>query len=76
MHQNSTLLFTMYLNIILFQILQIFSLWAISPRNFGGLSYSTANVGEVLAVSGQKDERHKHIYYWMILVTRVIYLMM
>lgn len=76
MHQNSTLLFTMYLNIILFQILQIFSLWAISPRKFGGLSYSTANVGEVLAVSGQKDEGHKHIYYWMILVTRVIYLMM
>ncbi|KAK4800044.1 hypothetical protein SAY86_025409 [Trapa natans] len=31
---------------------EIFSLWAISPRKFGGLSYSTADVGEVLAVSG------------------------
>ena len=32
--------------------LQIFSLWAVSPRKYGGLSYSTADVGEVLAVSG------------------------
>ncbi|XP_031380096.1 protein ZINC INDUCED FACILITATOR-LIKE 1-like isoform X2 [Punica granatum] len=31
---------------------EIFSLWAISPRKFGGLSYTTADVGEVLAVSG------------------------
>ncbi|KAJ4706808.1 protein ZINC INDUCED FACILITATOR-LIKE 1-like [Melia azedarach] len=27
-------------------------LWAVSPRKNGGLSYSTADVGEVLAVSG------------------------
>ncbi|XVE68613.1 hypothetical protein DITRI_Ditri09bG0082400 [Diplodiscus trichospermus] len=31
---------------------EIFSLWAVSPRKYGGLSYSTENVGEVLAVSG------------------------
>ncbi|XP_043719616.1 protein ZINC INDUCED FACILITATOR-LIKE 1-like isoform X2 [Telopea speciosissima] len=31
---------------------EIFSLWAVSPRKFGGLSYSTKDVGEVLAVSG------------------------
>ncbi|EEF37383.1 Multidrug resistance protein mdtG, putative, partial [Ricinus communis] len=32
--------------------LPIFSLWAVSPRRFGGLSYSTQDVGEVLAISG------------------------
>ncbi|XP_038689030.1 protein ZINC INDUCED FACILITATOR-LIKE 1-like isoform X2 [Tripterygium wilfordii] len=31
---------------------EIFSLWAVSPRMFGGLSYSTEDVGEVLAISG------------------------
>ncbi|XP_059594974.1 protein ZINC INDUCED FACILITATOR 1 isoform X4 [Vitis vinifera] len=31
---------------------EIFSLWAISPSEYGGLSYSTADVGEVLAMSG------------------------
>ncbi|XP_060218278.1 protein ZINC INDUCED FACILITATOR-LIKE 1-like isoform X2 [Lycium barbarum] len=31
---------------------EIFSLWAVSPRKFGGLSYSTADVGEVLSISG------------------------
>ncbi|KAH7522549.1 hypothetical protein FEM48_Zijuj07G0150300 [Ziziphus jujuba var. spinosa] len=31
---------------------EIFSLWAISPRRHGGLSYSSAEVGEVLAISG------------------------
>ncbi|CAN0839701.1 Protein ZINC INDUCED FACILITATOR-LIKE 1 [Linum grandiflorum] len=31
---------------------EIFSLWAVSPRKLGGLSYSTKDVGEVLAVSG------------------------
>ncbi|KAK9265536.1 hypothetical protein L1049_001719 [Liquidambar formosana] len=31
---------------------EIFSLWAISPRKYGGLSYSTVDVGEVLAISG------------------------
>ncbi|KAE9448091.1 hypothetical protein C3L33_20011, partial [Rhododendron williamsianum] len=31
---------------------EIFSLWAESPRKDGGLSYSTDNVGVVLAVSG------------------------
>ncbi|OIT37159.1 PREDICTED: protein ZINC INDUCED FACILITATOR-LIKE 1-like [Nicotiana attenuata] len=31
---------------------EIFSLWAVSPRKFGGLNYSTADVGEVLSFSG------------------------
>ncbi|KAJ4720470.1 zinc induced facilitator-like 1 [Melia azedarach] len=31
---------------------EIFSLWAVSPRKYGGLAYSTENVGEVLAISG------------------------
>ncbi|MCD7465543.1 Protein ZINC INDUCED FACILITATOR-LIKE 1 [Datura stramonium] len=31
---------------------EIFSLWAVSPRKFGGLSYSTVDVGEVLSISG------------------------
>ncbi|KAJ8770368.1 hypothetical protein K2173_014981 [Erythroxylum novogranatense] len=31
---------------------EIFSLWAVSPRRNGGLSYTTADVGEVLALSG------------------------
>ncbi|BBG96730.1 zinc induced facilitator-like 1 [Prunus dulcis] len=30
---------------------EIFSLWAVSPRKLGGLSFSTENVGEVLAIS-------------------------
>ncbi|CAF2135937.1 unnamed protein product [Brassica napus] len=32
--------------------LMIFSLWANSPRKYGGLSYSTNDVGTVLAISG------------------------
>ncbi|RZC64214.1 hypothetical protein C5167_025986 [Papaver somniferum] len=31
---------------------EIFSLWAVSPKKFGGLNYSTDNVGEVLSVTG------------------------
>ncbi|KAL3537682.1 hypothetical protein ACH5RR_001048 [Cinchona calisaya] len=31
---------------------EIFSLWAESPRKFGGLSYTTQNVGVILAISG------------------------
>ncbi|KAF5475651.1 hypothetical protein F2P56_007432 [Juglans regia] len=31
---------------------EIFSLWAVSPRKYGGLSYSTADIGEVLAMTG------------------------
>ncbi|XP_062087139.1 uncharacterized protein LOC133793925 [Humulus lupulus] len=30
---------------------EIFSLWAVSPKKFGGLSYSTEQIGEVLAIS-------------------------
>ena len=33
-------------------LLQIFALWANSPRKYGGLSYSTNDVGTVLAISG------------------------
>ncbi|KAL9235174.1 hypothetical protein vseg_009961 [Gypsophila vaccaria] len=31
---------------------EIFSLWAVSPRKLGGLSYSTENVGTVLSITG------------------------
>lgn len=31
---------------------EVFSLWAESSRKYGGLGYSTENVGEVLAISG------------------------
>ncbi|KAF4365981.1 hypothetical protein F8388_019225, partial [Cannabis sativa] len=31
---------------------EIFPLWAVSPKNHGGLSYSSEEVGEVLAISG------------------------
>ncbi|KAI5670677.1 hypothetical protein M9H77_11041 [Catharanthus roseus] len=31
---------------------EIFSLWAVSPRKFGGLSFSTQDVGVVLSISG------------------------
>ncbi|XP_043693478.1 protein ZINC INDUCED FACILITATOR-LIKE 1-like isoform X1 [Telopea speciosissima] len=31
---------------------EIFSLWAVSPRKLGGLSYSTDDVGEILSISG------------------------
>ncbi|KAF5185453.1 Zinc induced facilitator, partial [Thalictrum thalictroides] len=31
---------------------EIFSLWAVSPKKFGGLSFSTDEVGVVLAISG------------------------
>ncbi|XP_004289280.1 PREDICTED: protein ZINC INDUCED FACILITATOR-LIKE 1-like [Fragaria vesca subsp. vesca] len=32
---------------------EIFSLWAESPRKLGGLSYTTEDVGEILAISGR-----------------------
>ncbi|KAM3339756.1 hypothetical protein P3S68_029625 [Capsicum galapagoense] len=32
--------------------LEIFSLWAVSPRSLGGLSFATADVGQVLAITG------------------------
>ncbi|KAK7259686.1 hypothetical protein RIF29_25299 [Crotalaria pallida] len=31
---------------------EVFSLWAVSPRRLGGLSFTTDNVGNVLAVTG------------------------
>ncbi|KAH7428622.1 hypothetical protein KP509_09G008900 [Ceratopteris richardii] len=31
---------------------EIFSLWAVSPNNLGGLGFTTSDVGNVLAVSG------------------------
>ncbi|KAK4723234.1 hypothetical protein R3W88_026013 [Solanum pinnatisectum] len=32
--------------------LEIFSLWAVSPRTLGGLSFTTSDVGQVLAITG------------------------
>ncbi|KAL3819618.1 hypothetical protein ACJIZ3_005523 [Penstemon smallii] len=31
---------------------EIFSLWAVSPRKIGGLSYTSSDVGEVLSITG------------------------
>ncbi|XP_074310751.1 protein ZINC INDUCED FACILITATOR-LIKE 1-like [Silene latifolia] len=31
---------------------EVFSLWAVSPRNLGGLSYSTQDVGTILSITG------------------------
>ncbi|KAJ1375237.1 MFS transporter superfamily, partial [Sesbania bispinosa] len=31
---------------------EIFSLWAVSPQRFGGLDFTTDNVGDVLAITG------------------------
>ncbi|KAI9115334.1 hypothetical protein K1719_013653 [Acacia pycnantha] len=31
---------------------EVFSLWAVSPQNLGGLNYATNNVGNVLSISG------------------------
>ncbi|CAL5201213.1 unnamed protein product [Lathyrus oleraceus] len=31
---------------------EVFSLWAVSPGRFGGLNFTTDNVGDVLAISG------------------------
>ncbi|TKY45345.1 zinc induced facilitator 1 [Spatholobus suberectus] len=31
---------------------EVFSLWAVSPRRLGGMSFTTDNVGDVLAISG------------------------
>ena len=35
--------------------MQIFALWANSPRKYGGLNYSTNDVGTVLAISGMHN---------------------
>lgn len=47
-----SLVLTRFVLVFIHPGLQIFSLWAVSPRKYGGLSYSTADVGEVLAVTG------------------------
>ncbi|BFG20785.1 hypothetical protein CerSpe_070590 [Prunus speciosa] len=45
---------------------EIFSLWAVSPRKLGGLSFSTENVGEVLAISVLFFLMHTYTYTYMI----------
>lgn len=41
-----------FLLIIVTLLPQIFSLWAVSDRLYGGLSFTSNDVGEVLAISG------------------------
>ncbi|KAL7093056.1 hypothetical protein ACP275_11G018900 [Erythranthe tilingii] len=50
---------------------EIFSLWAVSPRKLGGLSFTTADVGEVLSITaifiylGREDIGICHSFsYW------------
>jgi hypothetical protein len=38
--------------------LQVFSLWAVSDRKYGGLSFSSQDVGSVLSISGILDTRN------------------
>lgn len=52
-HMDSNAAFSIAAQPLSLCIWQIFSLWATSPRKFGGVSYSTADIGEVLAVSGK-----------------------
>ena len=35
---------------------QIFSLWSVSPKIYGGLGFTTSEVGDVLAVTGMRHE--------------------
>lgn len=45
--------------------LQVFSLWCVSPASNGGLSYTTDDVGNILAISGmwlQDYHRNVRIY--------------
>ena len=37
-------------------LVQIFSLWAVSDKKYGGLSFSSQDVGIVLAISGEHQE--------------------
>jgi hypothetical protein len=32
--------------------LQVFSLWAVSDKKYGGLSFSSQDVGSILSISG------------------------
>ncbi|TXG49263.1 hypothetical protein EZV62_025138 [Acer yangbiense] len=41
-----------YIYIYIYIYFYIFSLWAVSQRKYGGLSYSTETVGEILAITG------------------------
>uniref|UniRef100_A0A6N2L8N6 Major facilitator superfamily (MFS) profile domain-containing protein n=1 Tax=Salix viminalis TaxID=40686 RepID=A0A6N2L8N6_SALVM len=43
---------------------EMFSLWAVSDKKYGGLSFSSQDVGEVLAISGE----HTHVLSFMLLI--------
>lgn len=49
---SSNICLLMFMTRLNFYLKQIFSLWAESPRRLGGLSYTTQDVGTVLAISG------------------------
>jgi hypothetical protein len=40
--------------------IQVFSLWCISPRSNGGLSFTTVDVGNVLSISGTLNPKTPH----------------
>jgi hypothetical protein len=39
---------------------EVFSLWCISPRSNGGLSFTTVDVGNVLSISGTLNPKTPH----------------
>lgn len=41
--------------------MQVFSLWAVSDKKYGGLSFSSQDVGEVLAISGMFSSTVKDV---------------
>lgn len=45
---------TLYFLKFYFVLLQIFSLWTVSPRKLGGLSFDSADVGGVLSITGTR----------------------
>lgn len=49
---NAVAVHISYKTLTLSMSLQIFSLWAVSDKKYGGLSFSSQDVGEVLAISG------------------------
>lgn len=49
---NAVAVLISYKTLTLSMSLQIFSLWAVSDKKYGGLSFSSQDVGEVLAISG------------------------
>ncbi|CAN0898680.1 Probable peptide/nitrate transporter At3g43790 [Linum grandiflorum] len=49
--------------------MQILTLWAVSDKKYGGLSFSSQDVGEVLAISGTP---HIYIYIYIYIYSKIL----